>query len=268
MSAIDRLFHTLRSRQQKAFIPFLTAGDPNLDITRLLVTRLAEHGAHLCELGIPYSDPIADGPVIQASYTRALSHHVKVDDILEMINGLTRHVEMPLITMVSYAIIYRHGLQRYVEQAQRAGLAGLIVPDLLIEESAPLAKICQAHDVSLIPLITPTTSHPRAIEIANAASGFIYFVSVTGITGERRELPPDLVEQVGWLREQTDTPICVGFGVSRPEHVRMLRDVADGVIVGSALVQYLERLGAEQPDVVFREMFDLVDELLAALRTD
>jgi tryptophan synthase alpha chain len=265
MSAIDQLFHDLRARQQKAFIPFLTAGDPDLETTGLLVRRMAEHGASLCEIGVPYSDPIADGPVIQASYTRALGHQIKVDQILELIADVTPQITMPLVTMVSYAIIYRHGPERYVEQAQQAGLAGLIVPDLLIEEAAPLTRICQACDVSLIQLVTPTTPRQRAIRIANSTSGFIYYVSVIGITGERRELPPSLVDQIGWLREQTDLPICVGFGISRPEHVRLLREVSDGVIVGSALVRYLERLGQDDRGLVFDELFGLVDDLVAAV---
>jgi tryptophan synthase alpha chain len=268
MSAIDRLFHDLRARRQKAFMPFLTAGDPDLETTELLLRRMARHGASLVEVGIPYSDPIADGPVIQASYTRALRRGVKVEQILQMIARVAPQVAMPLCTMVSYAIIHRHGLERYVRQARSAGVAGLIVPDLLIEEAAPLAKICKAQEVSLIPLVTPTTPRERALRIVQAASGFVYFVSVAGITGERRELPTTLVDQLLWLRQQTDMPICVGFGISHPEHVRRLRDVADGVIVGSALVRYLERLAAEGRDSVVDEMFRLVDELVAALHAD
>lgn len=268
MSAIDQLFHDLRARRQKAFMPFITAGDPDLETTERLLRRMAEHGVSLVEVGIPYSDPIADGPVIQASYTRALAHGIKVDQILQMIERVAPQVAMPLCTMVSYAIIHRHGLERYVDQAASAGVAGLIVPDLLIEEAAPLAKICKARDVSLIPLVTPTTPRERALRIAEAASGFIYFVSVAGITGERQQLPAALVDQLGWLRGQTDAPICVGFGISRPEHVRRLRDVADGVIVGSALVRYLERLASEERTAVLDEMFGLIDDLMAALRAD
>ena len=265
MSAIDRLFDDLRARKQKAFIPFVTAGDPDLDTTRLLIRLLAEHGASLCEVGIPYSDPIADGPVIQASYTRALNHKVKLDQILQMIASVSSQVTTPLVTMVSYAIIYRHGLAKYVDEARQAGVSGLIVPDLLIDEADPLAHICRERDVSLIQLITPTTPRDRAIRIAKASSGFIYYVSVTGITGTRQELPPEVVDQVGWLREQTDLPICIGFGISRPEHVRMLRSVADGVIVGSALVRYLERLENEDRQRVFDELLGLVDQLLSSI---
>ncbi len=265
MSAIDRLFVDLRARQQKALMPFITAGDPDLRTTQILIQRLAEHGASLCEIGIPYSDPIADGSIIQASYTRALEHHVKVDDILAMIASVSPQVEMPLVTMVSYAIVYRHGLERYVADARKAGVAGLIVPDLLVDEAGPLSKICQRLDVSLIQLITPTTPRERAIRIAQASSGFIYYVSVTGITGARQDLPPELIDQVRWLRQQTDLPICVGFGISRPEHVRLLREVADGLIVGSAIVRYLERLGREDRQVVLAELLGLVDALQAAL---
>jgi tryptophan synthase alpha chain len=266
MSAIDTLFRDLRARNKKALMPFITAGDPNLETTRTLIRRLAEHGCSLCEVGVPYSDPIADGPVIQASYTRALNNKVTMAKILQMLSGVADQVTMPLVSMVSYAIVFRHGLERYVDQARQAGLSGLIVPDLLIEESAALAKICQHHDVSLIQLVTPTTPPERAVRIAQASSGFLYYVSVTGITGERQSLPPKIIDQVGWLREQTELPICIGFGVSRPEHVTMLRSVADGVIVGSALVRHLARLDREDRQVVLGELLELVDQLVAALQ--
>ena len=171
---------------------------------------------------------------------------------------------MPLVSMVSYAIVLRHGLERYVADAKTAGLAGLIVPDLLVEEAGELAKICRQQDVSLIQLVTPTTSRDRAIRIAESSTGFLYYVSVTGITGERRDLPPEVLEQVSWLREQTSLPICIGFGISRPEHVKMLAPVADGVIVGSALVRFLNRLDKESPEAVIAEIMQLVDQLLVA----
>ncbi|MCA9168004.1 MAG: tryptophan synthase subunit alpha [Planctomycetales bacterium] len=267
MSAIDQLFCDLRANRRKAFMPFITAGDPSLDVTQAIIQQLAAHGCHLCEVGIPYSDPIADGPVIQASYTRALDKHVKLDAILEMLKQTSSQVSMPLVTMVSYAIVYRHGLERYVADAKAAGLAGLIVPDLLVEEAPPLAELCRQADISLIQLVTPTTSRERAIQIAQTSTGFLYYVSVTGITGARQELPSGVVDQVAWLREQTELPICIGFGISRPEHVRTLVGVADGVIVGSALVRYLERLTNEPRAQVEAEMMQLVDSLLAALNS-
>ena len=206
MSAIDRLFARLRASGRKALMPFVTAGDPDLDFTADVIRELAAAARSLCELGIPYSDPIADGPVIQASYTRALDKRIKLADILD--DARRRHaprLPAPMVTMVSYAIIYRHGLEAYVADAKRPGVAGAIVPDLPVEESGPLAEICRREDFSLIQLITPTTPRDRALRIAERTTGFIYYVSVTGITGERTELPPEIVDNVAWLREQTPT---------------------------------------------------------------
>jgi tryptophan synthase alpha chain len=168
--------------------------------------------------------------------------------------------------MVSYAIIYRHGLQRYVAEAKAAGVAGAIVPDLLIEEAGDLSEICRREDFSLIQLVTPTTPRDRAIRIAEGSSGFLYYVSVTGITGERTQLPSDLVENVAWLREQTPLPICIGFGVSQPEHVKLLAPVADGLIVGSAIVRRIAQAADRPREEVLREVGEYASSLLAALR--
>ncbi len=237
MSSIDDLFARLRSEGKKAFMPFVTAADPDLEFTQSLLKALDATGCHLAELGIPYSDPIADGPVIQASYTRALNGGVKLEAIFDMVANTTPQLSMPIVTMVSYAIIYRLGLDEYLKQAKAAGVAGAIVPDMPVDESAEFAAKCRAADFSLIQLITPTTTKQRAIEIAQQTTGFIYYVSIAGITGERTELPPDLLDNLRWLRQQTDLPICVGFGISKPEHVELLKPVADGMIVGSAIVR-------------------------------
>jgi tryptophan synthase alpha chain len=295
MSAIDALFRELRDSGRKAFMPFVTAGDPDLDFTAEVIRRLAARGCSLFELGIPYSDPIADGPVIQASYTRALGHKIKLAEILAMVGRLTtagtagnglaaagtaackgigadvpsaaKRCEScpPIVTMLSYAIVFRHGLQRYVAEAKAAGIAGAIVPDLPVEESGPLADICRREDFSLIQLVTPTTPRDRALRIAERTTGFIYYVSVTGITGERTALPPEIIDNVGWLRRQTPLPICIGFGISRPEHVRMLAPVADGLIVGSAIVRHLAETAAKPREQVLDEIGDYAAELLAAM---
>ena len=167
--------------------------------------------------------------------------------------------------MVSYAIVYRHGPERYVAEARSAGVAGAIVPDLPVEEAGPLAKICRSTDFDLIQLITPTTSRERALRIAETSTGFIYYVSVTGITGERNELPPELIENVGWLKRQTDLPICIGFGISQPEHVRMLAPVADGLIVGSAIVRRIAAAGNQPQAAVLEDVGQFVSSLLDAL---
>ncbi|MCA9265465.1 MAG: tryptophan synthase subunit alpha, partial [Planctomycetales bacterium] len=214
MSQIDDLFRRLKSENRKAFMPFVTAGDPHLEFTQRILSTLAEAGASLCEVGIPYSDPIADGPVIQASYTRALERKIKLANIFTALGATTPSLSIPVVTMVSYAIMYRHGIDKYLDAAVAAGVAGAIVPDLPVDESESLAQACQKRDFSLIQLVTPTTPRERAVRIAATSTGFLYYVSVTGITGERRDLPPDLLENVAWLREQTDLPICIGFGIS------------------------------------------------------
>ena len=265
MSAIDAVFSRLRSSHQKALMPFITAGDPDLDFTAELLRCLVARGASLCELGIPYSDPIADGPVIQASYTRSLGRKIKLAEILAMLARTTPELAAPVVTMVAYSIVYRRGLEKYVAEAKAAGVAGAIVPDLPIEEAGALADICRRQDFSLIQLITPTTPRDRALRIAERTTGFIYYVSVTGITGERTSLPPEIVENVAWLRQQTPLPVCIGFGISRPEHVRLLAPVADGLIVGSAIVRRIAEAGQKPRDQVLREVGEYVAELLSAL---
>ncbi|REJ70108.1 MAG: tryptophan synthase subunit alpha [Planctomycetota bacterium] len=265
MSAVDELFSRLKGEGRKALMPFVVAGDPDLDFTARLIASLSGLGCHLCEVGIPYSDPIADGPVIQAAYSRALDKHVTLAAILDMLRGTAAEVSAPLVTMVSYAIVYRHGLEAYVADAKAAGAAGLIVPDLPVEESGRLAKICAAEDLSLIQLVTPTTSPERTKQIVETSTGFLYYVSVVGITGERNELPPELVENVGRLREQTELPICIGFGISTPEHVRLLAPVADGLIVGSAIVRQIAECESRSADEVQQQVEAYVAELLAAL---
>lgn len=265
MSSIDDVFRRLRSEGRKALIPFLTAGDPDLEFTAAALRELASRGAALCELGIPYSDPIADGPVIQASYTRALARHVKLKQILETAAAVTPTLPCPVVTMVSYAVIHRHGVERYVAEAQRAGIAGAIVPDLLVEESAAMADVCRRADFSLIQLVTPTTPRDRARRIAERSTGFIYYVSITGITGERTQIPAELAEKVAWLRTQTPLPLCIGFGISTPEHVRQLAPVADGLIVGSAVVRRLAEAADRPRDQVLRDVGEYVATLKAAL---
>jgi tryptophan synthase alpha chain len=265
MPVIDNLFLNLRREKRKALMPFVTAGDPDLRFTADVLKELIGRGCHLCEVGIPYSDPIADGPVIQASYTRALAHKIKLDDILATLGEVAPKLTAPLVTMVSYAIVYRHGPEKYVDNVRQRGLAGLIVPDLPVEESAQLAQICQRADLSLIQLVTPTTPRERAVRIAAASTGFLYYVSVAGITGERTALPPELVDNVGWLRSQTDLPICIGFGISTPEHVKLLAPVADGLIVGSAIVRRIATAADQPREKVIRDVGEYAAGLLAAL---
>jgi tryptophan synthase alpha chain len=270
MNRIDALFSRLRSEKRRALMPFVTAGDPDLPTTATLITELVGRGSHLVEVGIPYSDPIADGPVIAASYHRALERGVKVGHIFQTLRtlraeGSARFNATPMVSMVSYAIIHRIGPDRYLNDAATAGLDGLIVPDLPVEESRALMEKATLRNLKLIQLITPRTPRDRAVEIARSTTGFIYYVSVAGITGERKSLPSELVETVGWLRTQTELPICIGFGISGPDQVRQLAPVADGLIIGSAIVRRLaEAINRPRAEVV-REIGQFIGEMVKVL---
>ncbi|MFO0846075.1 MAG: tryptophan synthase subunit alpha [Gemmataceae bacterium] len=247
MNAIDDLFRKLRAEKRKAFMPFFSAGDPDLEATPVIAKALVEAGANLIEVGFPYSDPIADGPVVQASYTRALDRGLHLDGVFAACRRIADECPAtPLVAMTSYSLVHRRGPERFVRQAIESGLSGAIVPDLPVEEAGPLAGVCRRHDFKLVLLVTPTTSPARAKRIVRTSTGFVYCVSVTGITGERSTIPAELLDQLRSLRAETDLPLCVGFGVSKPEHVTLLRDHADGVIVGSAIVRQLEAGGSAE----------------------
>lgn len=239
MSRITDAFAARKSQKHLAFIPFVTAGDPDLATTANLIRELAAAGADLIEVGFPYSDPIADGPVIQSSYTRALNQKIRLRDIFAAVKSVSAEVSPPLLAMVSYAIIFRTGVDKFVQDAVDAGFAGLIVPDLPGDEAADFAAITRAAGLDLVQLVAPTTPAARLGRILEHASGFVYCIAVAGTTGAREALPQDLQRMLSQLRSQTQLPLAVGFGVSRPEQVRDLHRVADGAIVGSALVKCL-----------------------------
>lgn len=234
MNSVDATFAQLKLAGRKAFLPFLTAGDPDIATTATLIPQVAAAGAHVIEVGFPFSDPIADGPVIQASYTRALDRGLKIAQVFDAIRlaTTTKGFATPVLGMVSYSLVYRWGPEAFVAEARRSGLSGLIVPDLVSDEADEFAAICKQADCKLVLLVTPTTTPERAAKIVKLCTGFVYCVSVVGITGERDKLPAELTDQLAKLRTMTDLPLCVGFGVSRPEHVRHLKEIADGVIVG------------------------------------
>lgn len=267
MNRIDSLFARLRTENRRALMPFITAGDPDLETTSALIVEMLKRGADMVELGVPYSDPIADGPVIAASYARALNKGVKLARIFEAVKGLRAdRVSAPIVTMVSYAIVHRHGVTAYLDRASASGVDGLIVPDLPVEEAAELCKLATERDLCLIQLVTPTTPRERALKILASTTGFVYYVSIAGITGERREIPPELAENVKWLRSQTKLPVCIGFGISGPDQVRTLAPLADGLIVGSALVRRLVGAGDRPRAEVVADIGRFVEELARALR--
>ncbi len=242
-NSIDALFNRLKAEKRKAFMPFVTAGDPDLGFTQSLLCTVAANGADLIEVGFPFSDPIADGPVIQASYTRALRNKLKLADLFRAVGEVTSAPgwTTPLVAMASYSLIFKRGAAEFLKRAKAAGFSGAVVPDLPAEEAEDLAKQCRETDFKLILLVSPTTAAHRIDTIVKACSGFVYVVSLVGITGERTAISPEIAALLARLRKATDLPLCVGFGVSQPIHVKMLRDHADGVIVGSALVKELEK---------------------------
>lgn len=270
---IVRAFAELRAAGKKTVLPFVTAGYPDLETTEALLREFAARGVRVCELGIPFSDPVADGPVIQASYTAALARGVTSDAIFEMVRRFRAaplpagQAEPALVAMVSYSIVFRHSVERYLDQAQAAGIDGLIIPDLPLEEAGKLEPLAVRRGLCNIMLIAPTTSAERRRRIAEHSRGFVYYVSVSGITGERTALPEQTVQAVTELRQLTQTPICVGFGVSNADTVRTVTSVADGAIVGSAIVHRMTDaakagLGAQ---AIAKQVGNFVGELLAPL---
>jgi tryptophan synthase alpha chain len=238
---LSEAFSRLKSQGRLAFMPFITAGDPDVGATRALLSELSARGVDLIEVGFPYSDPIADGPVIQASYTRALGNHITTQAIFDSIASLKGQTA-PLVAMVSFAIIFRTGPQQFLERAKAAGFSGLIVPDLPGDEAADLFALTRAAGLDLIQLVAPTTPPERAREILKHCSGFVYCIAVAGTTGARDTIAPELLNQLRWLRGETQLPLCVGFGISQPEHLAPLKGLADGAIVGSAIVRRLQEV--------------------------
>lgn len=244
-------------------MPFITAGDPDVETTKQLIEELGRQGVDLIEVGFPYSDPIADGPVIQASYTRALEAGIKVEDIFAGVDSLPTGELPPLVAMVSYGIVFRRGVEGFVERAKAAGFSGFIIPDLPADEAGEVGEIVRSRGLDLIQLISPLTPPDRAVKILQSASGFVYCISVAGTTGVRDSLPEELTEQLAWLRTQTDLPLAVGFGISRPDQVDVLRGSADGVIVGSAIVRCFEEGTASE---ITSKVGELAGSMVAATR--
>lgn len=266
-SRIANAFAVAKSAKRLAFMPFVTAGDPDLETTVAVIRELARQGVDLIEVGVPYSDPIADGPVVQASYTRALDSGFKLSPFFEAFAALQGERLPPLVAMVSFSIVFRCGTDRFLSQAASAGFAGLIVPDLPGDEAAEFAATVRSHGLDLVELVSPLTPPERVGRILANCSGFVYCIAVAGTTGERDRLPAALADQLSELRRKTDLPLAVGFGVSRPEHVDALRGRADGVIVGSAIVRRFGRFAEQSRDGVIREIGEYAAEMVAACRT-
>ena len=263
MTRIDTVFRRLKNRGEKALIPFITAGDPDLNTTKALALEMAARGADLLELGIPFSDPLADGPTIQAASNRALKKGVHLQEVLELAGQLRQKTEIPLILMGYYNPILQYGLERTAKEAKRLGVDGFIIPDLPLEEAAPWRRAAVAAGLAPIFLAAPTSGAARIKKAGRLTRGFLYYVSVTGITGARQALPGELVAALKEVRALVKCPLAVGFGISTPEQVQGLAPYVDGVVVGSAIVQRVAKLkGAE----LIKEVGDFIAALKAPLR--
>ena len=233
----------------KAFIPFFTCGDPDLETTAAAVRAAVANGADLIELGIPFSDPTAEGPVIQQASLRALQGGATTDRIFDLVRELRRDVTVPMVFMTYANVVFSYGAERFLSTCQAVGMDGLILPDLPYEEKEEFGPLCRAHGMDLISLIAPTSAD-RIAMIAREAEGFLYLVSSLGVTGVRREITTDLGSIVRVVRENTSLPCAIGFGISTPEQAGQMAGLADGVIVGSAIVRLIARYGREAPEHV------------------
>ena len=263
MISISDSFQTLRDRQQCALIPFITAGDPNLETTAEALRILDRNGADFIELGVPYSDPLADGPVIQAAATRALQKGTKLDQVLEMLHMVIPSLKAPIILFTYYNPILYRGIKSFLAQIATAGVQGLVVPDLPLEEAEELIQTAASFGIEVILLVAPTSSRDRIEAIARQSQGFIYLVSVTGVTGVRAQIQDRVKYLITDLQSITDKPIGVGFGISGPEQAHQVREWgADAVIVGSAFVK---RLAEGSPIEGLQAVEKLCQELKTAI---
>lgn len=233
----------------KAFIPFITCGDPDLETTAAAVRAAAENGADLIELGIPFSDPTAEGPVIQMANMRALNGGVTTDQIFCFVREIRREITIPMVFMTYANVVFSYGAERFIAACREIGIDGLILPDLPFEEKEEFLPLCRKYGVDLISLIAPTSEN-RIAMIAKEAEGFLYIVSSLGVTGVRREIKTDLSSIIKVVREHSDIPCAIGFGISTPEQAKKMADLSDGVIVGSAIVRLLEQYGKEAPKYI------------------
>ena len=241
MNRIDKKFKELKANKKKAFIAFITAGDPSLKTTEEVVLALEKSGADIVELGVPFSDPLADGPTIQAASQRALKKGITIDKILNLVKRLRKKTDIPIALMTYYNPVFHYNESKFICKAKDCGVDGLIIPDLPPEEGKELSLLASKNDISTIYFITPTTTLARQKFIAKNSTGFIYYVSLTGVTGARASIPKNVLDKVRKVKKITDKPVCVGFGVSSSAQVKSISRIADGVIVGSAIVKEINR---------------------------
>ena len=247
-------------KNEKAFIAFITCGDPDLETTAAAVRAAAENGADLIELGIPFSDPTAEGPVIQGANLRALRGGISTDKIFAFVKELRSDVTIPMVFMTYANVVFSYGAEKFISTCREIGIDGLILPDLPFEEKEEFQPICSKYGIDLVSLIAPTSEN-RIAMIAKEAEGFLYIVSSLGVTGMRSEIKTDLASIVDVVRQNTDIPCAIGFGISTPEQAKKMADISDGVIVGSAIIKLLERHGKDAPKYIGRYVKSMKDAI-------
>ena len=246
--------------KKKAFIEFITCGDPALETTGAAVREAVRNGAGLIELGIPFSDPTAEGPVIQGANLRALTGGVTTDKIFDFVRDLRKDVSVPLVFMTYANVVYSYGIEKFVKTCSEIGIDGIILPDVPFEEKEEFAPTCRKYGVSFISLIAPTSGE-RIAMIAREAEGFIYVVSSLGVTGTRSEIKTDLKSIVDVIRDVTDVPCAIGFGISTPEQAAKMSSLSDGAIVGSAIIKFLEKYGKDAPKYIGEYVKSMTDAM-------
>lgn len=261
MNRIDARFRALAAEGKPAFIPYLTAGDPTLDVTERLVLELERAGVDVIELGVPFSDPVADGVVNQEAAQRALKHGVTLHDIVQRVKKLRRSTEIPIVLFTYFNPVLAYGLESFANDLRDAEVDGVLCVDLPPEEAAEYKRLLDAAGIATVFLIAPTSTPERIALIAGYCTGFVYYVSRTGVTGEREDLEENVKGMVAEIKRYTDKPVAVGFGISKPEHAAEIARFADGVVVGSAIVRMIGQLGdaPDMPDRVKAFVKSLVD---------
>ena len=265
MNRIEAKFKELRKKRKKAFVAFIMAGDPDMKTTYKLVLELEKSGVDIIELGVPFSDPTADGPIIQEASIRALKRNTNLGDILRLTKNLRKKTQIPIALLGYYNPIFHFGQKRFVEMAKASGIDGLMVVDLIPEEAGELIKQARKSKLDTIFFVSPTTTPKRIKLIGKLARGFVYYVSLTGVTGPRQELPTDLIKHLRFLKRHIKKPICIGFGISSPKQVRAVTKFCDGVIVGSTIVKKIKENMLKKNSV--EKVSRFVKNLLAPLKS-
>lgn len=255
MNKISKAFEN-----KKAFIGFITAGDPDIETTKRIMEKMAQAGCDLIEIGIPFSDPVAEGPVIQNANVRALKNNVTTDDVMAMAEEMSHKIDIPMVFMTYLNVLFRYGYDRFLQKAKNSGISGVIIPDMPFEEKAELQCVAEKYDIEVVSLIAPT-SDDRIKMIASEAQGFLYCVSSLGVTGVRNDITTDLESIIKTVKSVSNIPAAIGFGINTPEQAKKYSAIADGVIVGSAIVKLIEQYAQDAPDKVYDYVKSMKDAM-------